>query len=193
MLPAAKFIAITTLSIFAATPAVAALFLTWKRRDLSKRVSIETKVNAVLPSEDDIRSIPQNLRDAPSDWVLSIERASKAVPRARLPDLGTEELLVKYLRANMISFTYTPQAPLLRSMVKDLEAKWTFETSYLETLDFEVGDLVVGVFRVVLKERGRIELALDSHESFKGPKTEGRIVARVEERGGDVVVFFNGE
>jgi hypothetical protein len=191
-MPTIRSTVYTALAIFAAAPAAATIFLTWKRRDLAKRVTVHTSVDTTAPSEDEVRSIPQKLRDSPSEWVLSIERASKAVSKSQLPDAGADELLVQYLRTNMVSFTYTPQAPLLRAMCKAAEAKRTFEKDYLEGLGFEVGNLVCGVFRVVVRERGRVEMALDPHESFTGPRTEGRLVAAVEERGGDVV-FFNGK
>jgi hypothetical protein len=201
-MPMAKTIALATLAIVVAAPAATTLFLSWKRVELAKRVKVETKVDTPIPSSEEIKSIPHYLRVSPSKWVLSIEQASKAIPICQLPalkeDFGDEpsltlnDLLARYLRANMLTFTYTPQAPLLKWMCKAAEAKRTFDKDYLENLGFAVGDLVCGVFRVVVFEHGRIEMALDPHESFKGPRTEGMIVAKVEERSGSVV-FFNGE
>jgi hypothetical protein len=188
-----KAIAIAAVTLVAGVPLITTLWLHHKRRDFSKRVSIATKVDAPIPSQDDVRSIPQELRDSPKDWLLSIETASKAIPASRLPkDLSCDELLIKYLRANMTSFTYTPQAPLLRRMCKAPDAKRTFGADCLSKLDFEVGDLVCGVFRVVVKGKRRVEMALDPHESFSGPReSQGRIVARVE-GSGESVVFING-
>ncbi|KIW01008.1 uncharacterized protein PV09_07525 [Verruconis gallopava] len=186
-MPAARIVVITTVAAFATAPAAAALFLIWKRNQLSKRVAVATNVDTSVPPVDEVRSIPQKLRDEPTAYVLSVERASKAVPRARLLDGDLDGVLVRYLSANMVSFTRTPQAPLIKSMCGDEGAKKTFESGYLERLRFEVGDVVTGVYKVVARENGRIEMALDPPAGWTGPKSEGMIVARVEQRGDDVV------
>jgi len=95
----------------------------------------------------------------------------------------------------MLSFTHTPQSPLLKSMISSPKGKTSFSATYLADLEFEPGDLVCGIFRVVCKEcngddGARIEMALDPDEGFRGPRGEGRVIGRVVERGGDVV-FLN--
>ena len=190
----ARNIAIASVPVLAAIPIAATIWLQLKRHDFSRRVLIKTQVGARIPSVEDVKSLPQKLYDECDKWVLSIERASKTIHASELPlDMSSDAMLVKYLRANMISFTYTPQAPLLRRMCGSPDAKATFEHTYLQKLNFDVGDRVCGVFTVVLREDGRIEMAMDPPAEWTGPKGgEGRLVARLERRGDDVV-FFNGE
>ena len=192
----AKTIAVTTLAVAACVPLIATIWLHLKRRDLSHRVTVSTSVDTNAPSEDEIKSLPSKLYDAPHEWVLSIERASKVGKASELPsNAEVDELIVRYLRANMTSFTYTPQAPLLRRMCAREEDKATFDAAYLGSLGFEVGERVCGVFVVVERGKGRIEMATcpPDGEGWRGPKgAEGRVVARVERRGGECV-FTNGE
>jgi len=173
------------------------IYLSYKRRSLIKSgISITTNLDIPAPPEDIIKTIPQKLKDYPSEYLISHETASKTIPLDRLADQALLNVLIKYLRANMHSFTYTPQSPLLKSMIKSSSGKESFSPTYLSKLDFNEGDLVCGVFRVSCKgeaeDEARIELALDPDESFTGPRGEGRLVSRIVRRGSDVI-FINGE
>ncbi|ETS75182.1 hypothetical protein PFICI_13666 [Pestalotiopsis fici W106-1] len=143
----------------------------------------------VLPAE------VQQDRDA---WIVVRERiVSKPFQTTSTRQTKGEEksrlsgLLDTYLRTTMRLFTYTPQAWLMRRLMTDPEARRTFETGYLSSCDFAVGDRVCGVYVVTSRsaprqeedEEGRetVVLVLAPPQGWTGPVVKGRLIAVLEE------------
>ncbi|KAI3324681.1 hypothetical protein HD806DRAFT_493340 [Xylariaceae sp. AK1471] len=149
---------------------------------------------------DEVMAIPPAVLAARELYVISRERVvSEAVPLERiLPSLrgglesqGREEggrgLLEKYVSSTMRTFTWTPQAFIIKFMVSRLpngkQHADTYSASYLEECCFEVGDRVCGVYtireRIQQKnKRGegeRIILDLNPPEGWKGPVVTGAL------------------
>ncbi len=154
------------------------------------------------PPDQHPASIPAQVVRPDSDFVLACERvASRPVAVSELAYPPSPELLTVYVRAAMESFSWTPQAFLIRALIKDAETKRTFDSDYIHALDFADGDLVDGVYRVVYRGNGllagseRVELILRPPESYRGPSAEGLIVVGMERAatpdGAEAVVFTN--
>ncbi|KAI1191500.1 hypothetical protein F5B17DRAFT_283646 [Nemania serpens] len=144
--------------------------------------------------ERDIQSIlPRAVLDAADEYVIARERVvSEVVPLARIrPSLrifraGEAEargLLETYLGATMRCFAWTPQAFVMKALVKRLPGGGaalaeTFSTAYLDACRFEGGETVCGVYvvrgRVWGADEGekrgeRVLLDLCAPEGWKGP------------------------
>ncbi|CEJ89718.1 hypothetical protein VHEMI05542 [[Torrubiella] hemipterigena] len=145
-------------------------------------------------------SLPDAVRDHLDTWVVSYERAVSApldlstlalTPAdASQTDTRPSALLRCYVQAAHVAFSWTPQAFLIRSLIKDKDTRATFDASRLLSTNFVQGDIVNGVYRVIAYQgKGpqhpgqpeRVELALTSPPDYKGPPMEGRIIAIVEE------------
>lgn len=144
-------------------------------------------------------SLPDAIRDHPDAWVVSYERAVSApltlstlalVPADASSPARPSALLRCYVQHAHVAFSWTPQAFLIRSLIKDRDTRATFDTSRLLSTEMAHGDIVNGVYRVIdYQGQGpqhpgqpeRVELALTSPPGYKGPPVEGRIAAAVEE------------
>lgn len=130
--------------------------------------------------------------DGPAgQYVLVHERVvSRPVPVSALsvaPDAPPSALMTAYSRATMEAFSHTPQAPILKRMVRGCEpGPRSFEPEWLAMLGFDVGDVADGLYRVVYRGDGeqqaqeRIELALAPPEGYTGPVVHGVIVSIVQ-------------
>lgn len=128
---------------------------------LSKRIAhkshIGTLSTATKPTS--IESIPETVLS--DEYFTLYDHSSKSVPRASLPSNETTDLLFKRLvRRNMTAFSRFPQALVIAMASKTPEQKNSFKAGYLAALDFEVGDLVCGVYRVVARRRDRVEFEI---------------------------------
>lgn len=152
-------------------------------------------------------SLPEAIRKDPSAWVVSYERAvSPPLPISTLrystnnsssPNQPSD-LLRAYLSTAHVTFSWTPQAFLIRAMISEKPIRRTFERDYLTSIPFKVDDLVNGVYCVTYyggepnSVSERAELAITAPASYKGAAPEGRLVAAVEElQGGESVVVVN--
>ncbi|PKS05580.1 hypothetical protein jhhlp_008098 [Lomentospora prolificans] len=160
-------------------------------------------------------SLPEDVASDDSEWVLSYERVVMnpiSIDSLRYPapvlskdptSTNSSDLLTAYSRAVQIAFSRTPQASLIRGAMKEPEVKRTFEADWINSLPFNVGDRVCGIWRVTHRggsPRGysraseRIECVGDPPESYKGERIGVVIVAGVEEvegGSGDEIVFTN--
>lgn len=137
-------------------------------------------------------SLPDDVRSEDSDWVLAYERvASVPVPLRSLAlshtstlSCSPSPLLRAYTSGAHIAFASTPQAILIRTLV-DTETKHTFETNWIQNIQFEPGDIVNGVYKVSYCGKGsetgseRIELMIQAPPSYKGPVPNGLILSEI--------------
>ncbi|KAK3186318.1 hypothetical protein K4F52_004856 [Lecanicillium sp. MT-2017a] len=156
------------------------------------------------------KSLPTEVIDSPAEWVVSFERvASRPVPLSLLVTgsgvhgkqgsdalLQPSSMLNRYLRATHRAFSWTPQAILIRSMLKEQDCRDSFTRDWINGLAFRVGNLVNGVYRVSHyagdSSAGveRVELLIDTPASYTGPPVRGLILA-VLEKSTETAVFIN--
>ncbi|CAI7611160.1 unnamed protein product [Penicillium glandicola] len=128
---------------------------------LSKRIAHKAHIGTLSTAikTPNIESIPETVFS--DEYFTLYDYASQSVSRACLPSSESTDLLFKRLvRRNMRAFSRFPQALVLAMASKTPEQKKSFKAGYLGALDFEVGDLVCGVYRVVLRRRDRIEFEI---------------------------------
>lgn len=135
------------------------------------------------PKPVDIESIPDSvLTDA---YYALYDRSTKSVPRSELPStLSTEQLFIRLLRRNMTAFSHFPQALMVRMISSTADERQSFQASRISALDFEPGDLVCGVYRVVGRSRNKVEFEIRMKNlEF----VDGRLAVSFHEEGDDVV------
>jgi hypothetical protein len=93
--------------------------------------------------------IPDHLLAAPSDYNLFRDLSVLTIPTATLPrHLSTKDLLTAYLQRTMTLFSTTPQAYAMWAL-SPKEARRSFDREWIESLPFEEGGLVNGMYRVL--------------------------------------------
>ncbi|KAH8751942.1 hypothetical protein F5883DRAFT_205919 [Diaporthe sp. PMI_573] len=203
----------TVALIAVATPTVYLLLLRWsvmrniqssaaQRRDRGAQAGQATSEASSPPSESTLpRSLPQSVAaDETDGYILWSERVvSKPVALSELgwPSGSLDKLLTRYVRATMVAFTWTPQAFVIRKMLP-AEVGETFEANYINAADFTRDQRVDGVYTVQYRgneARGeRVEMRLSPPAAYRGPRSDGIIVAAIEPAGAggpDDVVFVN--
>lgn len=187
---------------------IPAAYLLYLNRSVSKQCRKATgirdkkkRIATLPPNVPRPVTLPQGIESDDSEWVLAYERiVSRAFHPSSLPfnletDLST--VLTTYVRATMTTFSWTPQAFMLRMAAGDEETKKTFDTRFIQSLDFRDDDRVNGFWRVVHRGNGgvkgneRVEMALDAPSAYRGPLVMGVIVAGIERQGDGDVVFIN--
>ncbi|KAH8434003.1 uncharacterized protein LDX57_011639 [Aspergillus melleus] len=152
-------------------------------KSLSKRVSHEHRQGAFPETlRNTITSIPDAVFS--DEFHCFHDRVASRVSRRDLPSQDLSELFVLLLRRNMTAFAYFPQAYILH-LIATPERKCTFCESHIQSLRFQVGDVVNGIYRVCEREDNKVVFAIDA----KGP-IEGRLAIRYWEEE-DEVVYCN--
>ncbi|KAL1879843.1 hypothetical protein Daus18300_001682 [Diaporthe australafricana] len=162
----------------------------------------KTQIASTLSEPAFPRSLTQSVAtNEVKGYILWNERVvSKPIVLSELQwsGSGLDDLLTHYVRATMVAFTWTPQAYLLRKMLPT-DVGETFEADYINAMDFKkVDQRVDGVYTVQYRGNDpcgeRVEMKLSSHEDYKGPRSDGIIVAAIEPLEGatsDAIVFVN--
>ncbi|KAG4423859.1 hypothetical protein IFR04_003004 [Cadophora malorum] len=115
--------------------------------------------------------------------VSTIQWAQRSIPVSKVPDLSSDELVILYLRHTMSRFARMPQAYVMKAIATPEERK-TFEPSFIETLDFKVGDVVQGMYRVIARCEGKVEFEMTP---LVGVMKGGRLVISTERKGDELV------
>jgi hypothetical protein len=146
-------------------------------------------------------SLPDEVTAPSSTSRLSFERVvSRPVPYDVLAYApNSAALLNTYARTVMEAFSWTPQAFIIRAMIKEPELKASFEASYIRSLTFNPGEIVDGVYRASHKGGSRnaaageqrIEFTMFVPESYKGPSVHGLVLCSLEPTGDDSMLFVN--
>ncbi|OQD60752.1 hypothetical protein PENPOL_c021G03326 [Penicillium polonicum] len=157
---------------------------------LSKRIAHKSHLGTLSTATKppSIDSIPETVFG--NEYFTLYDYASKSVPRACLPGNETTDVLFKRLvRRNMTAFSRFPQALVLAMASKTPDQKQSFKAGYLATLDFEVGDLVCGVYRVVVRKRDRVEfeITMEAMDFVEGRLAISYEESRSQEGEGEVV------
>ncbi|KAH6677574.1 hypothetical protein B0J14DRAFT_584625 [Halenospora varia] len=160
-------------------------YLIYLHRSLSHKINHSSKQGLLTSATTQrISTIPSSALS--SDHVMYHDTSSKPIPKALVPKDGKKELLTMYLRYNMCLFSSRfPQAWILRLMCT-AEERASFAQNYLQKLNFEEGDLVNGVYRVLVRSENKVELELKTAGAMQG----GRLLIEIEESD-DNYVFVN--
>lgn len=107
----------------------------------------------------EIESVPDSVFT--DEYFALYDRSTEAVPRSELPSsIPTDQLFTALVRRNMTAFSHFPQALMIRLLCGTEEEKQSFRSSQISSLDFKKGDLVCGVYRVVAREKNKVEFAM---------------------------------
>lgn len=198
-------------AIVATFPILVSAFYLYRVHD---RVSSQTQqskgcLSSSSPPSIAPKSLPAHVASDRDSWIVNYERVVSHSVRvsdlAKVPSISSvgepSELVKLYVQNSHYAFSCTPQAFVLRMVIKDPEAKHSFSAEYIKTLDFRVGQRVNGAYTVTYVGKGhvegseRVELALDPPKGYRGPSPQGCIISEVRPAEGDnsdgQVVFVN--
>ena len=169
----------------------AGAYLAYQHYSLSRKVTCRT--TPYLQASSIV--LPSPISSNESTYIVSHELACKRISRIELdtPTATNQDLnalLTRFVRHTMSSFSRYPPAYILYYLTKSPSDRQTFNAKYLQSLDFQPGDRVCGVYVVSSRSNNRVTLLLDAPKSYKGPRMEGMIVVEVEYEG-DEVEFRN--
>lgn len=174
--------------IFTATAVItgsSAIYFYILHQRLSSRVQHRSHCGklAASPKPNEIETIPDIVFT--DEYFALYDRSSKPVPRYLLPgNVPTEQLFTNLVRRNMTAFTHFPQALMIRMVCKSAEEKQSFKASQISSLDFEKGDLVCGVYRVIARRKNKVEFEIKmKNMEF----VNGRLAISFQEKDGEVV------
>lgn len=129
---------------------------------LSSRIQHKShsgKLSAPSPKPIEIESVPETIFT--DQYYAIYDHSSKFVSRDSLPkNVPTEQLFSKLVRRNMTAFTRFPQALVIRLISRTPEEQRSFKSSHISSLDFNKGDLVCGVYRVVARTKNKVEFEI---------------------------------
>ena len=118
-------------------------------------------------------------------YIALYDWTSKPVPRCLLPGcMEIEQLFTKLLRRNMTAFSHFPQALMIRMGCTTTEEIQSFKASHIASLDFNKGDLVCGVYRVLARSKNKVEFEMKMNQM---EFVNGRLALSFKENDGDVV------
>lgn len=207
-----------------ALTAVPAAYLLYTKRTFDAKSVVSWHIHTGLNLKDEPplhrtydqsileQSIPPEVLQSPGEWVVAHERVvSRPVAIADLnPGLvttgrdggpaaaGLEGLIEVYMATTMQLFTHTPQAWIMQRVIKDPQAKKTFDARYLKTCRFEVGDRVCGVYVVTSRtclgpnssppgsEGELVILSLSPPPAWTGPAVQGNLIVGYEQVDGGI-------
>ncbi|CAG5154290.1 uncharacterized protein ALTATR162_LOCUS3546 [Alternaria atra] len=162
-----------------------ALYLTYLHITLSRSVQCQTTPYL----QDKSIAIPDTVQNSSENYIIHHECTRKKISTVAL-GASKPEMMVLFLRHTMATFSKRPPAWGIWYMIKDAKDRNTFNSAYIRSLQFVLGDRVCGVYVVTSRDKERITLTLDAPGSYKGPLVEGMLVVEVKEEG-DQTTFIN--
>ncbi|EME42199.1 hypothetical protein DOTSEDRAFT_73126 [Dothistroma septosporum NZE10] len=135
----------------------------------------------------EISSFPQDLIDNHKQYQIAHDKVTKGMPDFSITlSPKHERLFTEVVRWNMLKFSGTPQGLFLWFAAGPVQRK-TFTEDYINSLGFQEGDVVCGVYQVVKRTPLRIELALNTPKESQ--PLSGLTVISIRPRGeGSVLV-----
>ncbi|KAF7190916.1 hypothetical protein HII31_08075 [Pseudocercospora fuligena] len=128
----------------------------------------------------ELSSLPKDLVENPKQYRIVHDKVTKPIPELTLGlSEDSREDFTKLLRYNMGLFTRTPQGWIGWFALKEL--RHTFSKEHIESLDFEEGDLVNGLYEVVKRTAVRVEFKINPPPKFN-PGIEGRLIIQLRPR-----------
>jgi hypothetical protein len=157
--------------------ASAALYLAYLHLTLAGKVQCQTTPYL----RDKSIAIPDNVQSNLEEYTVYHECARKSIPTAALKTASESEMLTRFLRQTMATFSRYPPAWGLWYLTKDAKDRDTFNPKHIRSLQFVPGDRVCGVYVVTARDRERVTLTLDAPESYVGPRAEGSLIVEIKE------------
>jgi hypothetical protein len=165
-------------TVLASLPvASAALYLAYLHFTLSSKVQCQTTPYL----QDTSIAVPDNVQSNLEEYTIHHECARKSIPTAALKTASESEMLTRFLRQTMATFSRYPPAWGLWYLIKDVEDRNTFDPKHICSLQFVPRDRVCGVYVVTARDRERVTLTLDAPESYVGPRAEGLLIIEIKE------------
>ncbi|KXT13889.1 hypothetical protein AC579_2623 [Pseudocercospora musae] len=128
----------------------------------------------------EISSLPKHLVENPKQYRIVHDKVTKPIPELTLAlSEDSENAFTKLLRYNMELITRTPQGWIGWLALK--HSRHTFSKDYIESLDFEEGDLVNGLYEVVKRTAVHVEFKINPPPEFN-PGIEGRLIIQLRPR-----------
>ncbi|KNC99812.1 uncharacterized protein SPPG_05189 [Spizellomyces punctatus DAOM BR117] len=150
-------------------PATGVLYLVHLHKKLSKKV---TRKYLHVGEYDLTLGRPVNFPDAGTEPGTKVftDCFEAKVPTKSLPPLGYKDLHTKFLRYNMARFSRMLQGYLLRLVNRDKADTEGYHYDSILNLDFKVGDLVMGTYRVTRRDdaTGLVELGFEQDKHVAG-------------------------
>ncbi|KAI9017428.1 hypothetical protein BC832DRAFT_25850 [Gaertneriomyces semiglobifer] len=150
-----------------AVPAAGMLYL----RHLHKKLSKKT-IHALGETGPYRHQRPVNMpaRASASDALVITDCFQIRVPTKVLPPLGMRDMLTTYLRASLSGFARLPQGYIFQLQNKDKQHTQGFTRNGIQTLDFQVGDLILGMYEVIRRDDavGQVELGFGQGNHVRG-------------------------
>ncbi|KAE8377984.1 hypothetical protein BDV26DRAFT_262497 [Aspergillus bertholletiae] len=166
-------------SILLATSSATVTCLYFFHRSLEHRIHHEFHHGELPASVAAIVSLPSEV--SRGECRTFYDHASRRVARKLLPAQKLQDLFTLLLRRNMTAFSRFPQAWMLRLTVAPV-ARRTFHASHIQSIQFQDGEIVCGVYRVQERTHNKAVLEL----LFEG-EVSGRLIIRCWEDGEEVV------
>jgi hypothetical protein len=140
-----------------------------------------------------VQSLPPSFFTVPENYHVFYDTCYKIVPISMLRKSvmhDPSQILTLLLQRNMALFaTRLPQAWLLRFLIalKAPSLMSSFDPEHIRTLQFDLGDTVAGVYRVVVRTPTKVEFDMwvPPQSGIDLPPIEGRLVFNVDFRDGD--------
>lgn len=148
------------ITISAVLTGSSAIYIYIFHQKLSSRVHHKSQCGLSLtePKPRNIESVPEFVFT--DKYFAHHDQASASVPRSSLPSIPTDILFTKLVRRNMTTFTHFPQALMIRLVCDTPEEIRSFKASHISSLDFNEGDLVCGVYRVIARRKNKVEFEI---------------------------------
>jgi hypothetical protein len=163
-----------------------AFYLTYLHLNLSSKVECQT----MHYLQDETITVPNTVQNSPERYIIHHECVRKSIPTASLKTSSKSEMLTLFLRHTMATFSKYPPAWGIWYLIEDSKDRSTFNSAYIRSLKFALGDRVCGVYVVSSRDAARITLDLNAPESYAGPLVEGMLVVEIKEEGSNTT-FIN--
>jgi len=156
-----------------------AFYFIYLHLNLSRKVKCQTTHYL----QDETIAVPNTVQNNPERYIIHHECARKSIPTVSLKTSSKPENLTLILRHTMAIFSRRPPAWGIWYLVKDSKDRSTFNSAYIRSLQFALGDRVCGVYVVSSRDAARVTLDLNAPESYTGPLVEGMLVVEIKEEG----------
>ena len=164
------------------TAAMVAYIRTWHhslRSQITTRTVSSSERSSVC-AERELESLPQDLLANPDNYRVAHFRIPLPTHLRLLTRADAEQMFTALMRRNMKLFSRRLlQSYLLRLIAKDAEQKASFQIKVIDSLEFEEGDLVCGVYRVTHRRAKKCEFGMHDPNGRFPASFGGRLVTSV--------------
>jgi hypothetical protein len=168
----------------AVTVTSAYLYARYLHQALASQVhhqSIDAAGRKVAVERKELETLPKELLGSPQSFRIVHDRDEKLANCEAFKDANAEELFTKLVRRNMAAFAKLPQSWMLSMIAKTPEQRDSFQKSRLLAMNYEVGDLFCGFYRVIKRDSSKVEIDMEPPPGA-GPLA-GRLVVSLNRRG----------